>query len=338
MKKVYCPNCNEYVEYKVKQNLIKEYKGKEVNIVENIAYCKKCGEDLFVEKIEEDNLKRLYEKYRQVADLINPEQIIKLREKYGLSQRELGAILGWGKMTINRYERGGLPSQSHSDLLKLMLEDEEFFKEKVEEAYNKGRISNKTYNKINNKLGDNIKFQKKKYIINLLSHEENIYNGYKKFDFEKVENLIAYLADKINELYQTNLNKLLWYIDFIYYKHYVTSITGLRYVKFYYGPVIEKRGYVELLNYPSEKFIIEEQESIDGTSTILKIKSNKNYDLSMFEHEEIKVINKVIDKFKNVNCKEISKISHEEVAWLETPFNELISYDYADNLKIDIGV
>lgn len=336
MRKIYCPNCNEYVEYEVRQNLIEEYKGKEVNVIENIAYCKKCGEDLFVEEIEEDNLKRLYEKYRQVAGIIKPEQIIKLREKYDLSQRELGSILGWGKMTINRYERGGLPSQSHSDLLKLMLEDEELFKEKVEEAYNKGRISKKTYNKISDKFVDNIKFLIKKHIINLLSHEENIYNGYKKFDFEKVENLISYIADKIDDLYQTNLNKLLWYLDFINYRYFVTSITGLRYVKYTYGPVIEKRGYIEILNYPSEKFTIEEQESIDGKSTIIKIKSNKNYDMSIFDEEEIKVINMVINKFKNINCREISQISHEEIAWIETPFDELISYDYADDLKIDI--
>ena len=35
-------------------------------------------------------------------------------------------------MTINRYERGALPNKSHSDLIKLLSENEEIFKEKVE--------------------------------------------------------------------------------------------------------------------------------------------------------------------------------------------------------------
>ena len=58
------------------------------------------------------------------------------REKYNISQRELTAILGWGKMTINRYERGGVPTKSQSDYIRLLIENESKFIEKVKEAYN----------------------------------------------------------------------------------------------------------------------------------------------------------------------------------------------------------
>ena len=44
-----------------------------------------------------------------------------LRNKYDISQRELTAILDFGKMTINRYENGSLPSKSHSDYLRLIF-------------------------------------------------------------------------------------------------------------------------------------------------------------------------------------------------------------------------
>jgi len=51
-------------------------------------------------------------------------------------------------MTINRYERGALPSKSHSDILKLIQTSEDFFYKKVEEAFLCGRITERTYDKI----------------------------------------------------------------------------------------------------------------------------------------------------------------------------------------------
>lgn len=331
MKKGFCPECNKWAEYKIRTNLIKEYKGQEVNVVENIAYCSVCGTDIFIEEIEEENLKRLYDKYRDVTGIVKPEDLINLRKKYGLSQRELGAILGWGKMTINRYERGALPNKSHSDLIKLLSENEEIFKEKVEEAYNTGRVTAKTYKKLEQEFEDCLNNLRKKIIENTLSHEENVFNGYKKFDFEKLENLISYIADKVNNLYQTSLNKYLWYIDFLYYKKYVRSITGLRYIKYEFGPVIEEFAYKDVINYKSDKYYVEEYELNDG-GIIIKIKSSKNYDLSVFAKEELEVINEVIDKLKNKSCTELSDLSHKEQAWINTPFRELISYDYAADL------
>ena len=53
------------------------------------------------------------------------------REKYGISQRELTAILGFGKMTINRYERGGVPTKSQSDYIKVLIENEKEFIKKA---------------------------------------------------------------------------------------------------------------------------------------------------------------------------------------------------------------
>ena len=49
--------------------------------------------------IEEKNNERIYELYREKANIIKPQDIIDLREKYDISQRELTAILGFGKMT-----------------------------------------------------------------------------------------------------------------------------------------------------------------------------------------------------------------------------------------------
>ena len=65
-----------------------------------------------------------------------------------------------------------------------------------------------------------------------------------------------------------------------------------------------------------------------------KIKSKKNYDLSIFKDDEIRVIDNVIGMLKVKNVKEISQLSHQEDAWLKNKDRDLISYDYAEELKI----
>ena len=157
--------------------------------------------------------------------------------------------------------------------------------------------------------------------------------GFKSFDLNKLENIISYIADKVDNLYKTSLNKYLFYIDFLCYKENSLSITGLRYVKEQFGPVIEQKGYEDIINVLNNKIDKSENFGYDY-SIITKIKSKKNYDISTLKDYEIKVIDRVIDKLNNMNCTQISQLSHEEAAWKSTSKGQLITYDYADDLLI----
>ena len=148
--KHYCPYCNGEQEYYIEKRIFKHYKGVDVNVEENVPICKKCKNELIINNIEDENLKRIYNKYRKIKNIITPSEIKDLREKYNISQRELTAILDFGKMTINRYENGSLPSKSQSDYLKLISKDKDEFFNKVKEAYITKRISKKTFIKIEN--------------------------------------------------------------------------------------------------------------------------------------------------------------------------------------------
>lgn len=335
MKNVFCTHCNKKVKYSIRKNIIQQYKGQLVNVEENIAVCDECKRDIFVPTIEEDNFKRLYEKYIEMTGTISSQDIIKFREKYDLSQRELVSLLGWGKMTINRYERGALPSKSHSDMLKNIISNEEIFKQKVMEAYEDGRINKKTYNNITKCFQSSRKNIVKSLLETELSHDEDISNGFRKFEIERIENLISYIADKTDNLYKTSLNKYLWFMDFENFKENVRSITGLTYVKQKYGPVIEKKGYEEIINLLDENFYVEETEDIYNNSIKAKIISKKNYDMSIYSQDEMEVIDAVIQKFKNMSCSEISGKSHDEDGWIENDINCIISYDYAERMKME---
>ena len=335
--KVYCPYCKKEVEYKIEKRDLKEFRGIEVNTFENVAICNECNEDLYVNEIENENNERIYQIYREKANIIKAEDIIKLRKKYDISQRELTSILGFGKMTINRYERGGLPTKSQSDYIKLLIENDDKFIEKVRESYEKNNINEKTYNKIiseevekgisKKEVQDNIR----RYLKSVLNRKPDIYNGYKSLDLEKVENIISYIASKVKNLTITSLNKYLWYIDMLSFNERTVAITGLTYQNQKFGPTIVYKKYDEL-SLLDDKYIREDIETENGNTT--KIISNNNFNLDKISNSEKEIIDTIIKLLKNKNVTDISEMSHREDGWKKTKRFEQISFEYAMNLKL----
>lgn len=335
--KVYCPYCKKEVEYKIEQRELKEFRGIEVNTFENVAICNECNQDLYVNKIEDENNERIYKIYREKANIIKAEDIVKLREKYDISQRELTAILGFGKMTINRYERGGLPTKSQSDYIKLLIENEDKFIEKVNEAYENNNITEKTYKKIVSE-GQEENISKKRvqenirrYLKEVLNRKPDIYNGYKSLDLEKVENIISYIASKVKNLTITSLNKYLWYIDMLSFNKRAVAITGLTYQNQKFGPTIVYKKYDEL-SLLDDKYQREDIETENGNTT--KIISNENFNLDKINDSEKEIIDTIIKLLKNKKVTDISEMSHREDGWKKTKRLEKISFEYAMNLNI----
>lgn len=335
--KVYCPYCKKEVEYRIEKRNIKEFKGIEVNTFENVAICNECNEDLYVNEIENENNERIFKIYRKIANIITPQDIVNLRNKYDISQRELTAILGFGKMTINRYERGGLPSKSQSDYIRLLIDNEIEFVNRVKAAYEKNEISEKTYKKIvsndfekaisKKEVQDNIR----KYLNVELNRDPDIYNGYKSLDLEKIENIISYIASKVKNLTITSLNKYLWYIDMLSFNQRSVAITGLTYQNQKFGPTIINKRYDEI-SLLDDKYQREDFETINGNVT--EIISKDNFDLNKISDSEKKIIDSVIKLLKNKKVTEISEMSHKEDGWRKTERLEQISFEYAMNLKL----
>ena len=333
----YCPYCKKEVDYKIEKRDVKEFRGIEIDTYENVAVCKECHKDLYVNEIEEKNNERIYELYRAKANIIKPQDLVDLRKKYDISQRELTAILGFGKMTINRYERGGVPTKSQSDYIRLLIDNDNKFIEKVKEVYKTGNISDKTYEKIvseelntsidKEQIQDNIR----RYLRYALNRKPDIYNGYKSLDIEKVENIISYIASKVKNLTITSLNKYLWFIDILSFNQRSVSITGLTYQNQKFGPTIIDKKYDEI-SLLDDKYIREDIETENGNTT--KIISNGNYDLDKISDTEKEIIDTIIKILKNKTVTDISELSHREEGWKKTKRLEKISFEYAMNLNI----
>ena len=336
--KVYCPYCKKEVSYGINGKTLKSYKGIEIDVEEKIAFCNECKNDLYVNDIEEENNKMIYNVYREKTNIVTPKDIVSLREKYDISQRELTLILGLGKMTINRYEHGGLPNKPQSDYIKLLIEDENKFFMKANEKYKNNIINKKTFTKIKDikeKVMNSDKRDKnllREYINAVLYKSPNIYNGYKEFDIDTVENLISYISSKVKNMTITSMNKYLWFIDMLSFNKRGVAITGITYQKQKFGPIIYDKKYEEISKL-NDKYTREDYESQEGDIRT-KIISNNNYNINQFNENELNIINQVIEILKNNNVKKISNMSHEEDGWKKTEICEKISFDYAKKLKI----
>ena len=308
-------------------------RGEPIEIEETIRIDKETGREIFDEEIENKNLDVLYNKYRSKYALLLPEEITEIRKMYGLSQRAFSRILGWGEITTHRYETGALQDQSHNGTLVLLKNPENM---KILAERNKDKMSQRDYKKIMEKL-DNI-------LVNNIDDalEENIikkytnevldeYCGYTQFNYEKLVNMVLYFAQNVEKLYKTKLMKFLFYSDFVSFRNNTVSITGLKYLKNYYGPTPIR--YDLLLGMLSDRFITFEVDFIVNSEEFIHIEPIEQPCLSIFSKEELETMNYVFNRFKNLSSKDISELSHKEKAWKISEMKKLISYELAKDLK-----
>lgn len=202
-------------------------------------------------------------------------------------------------------------------------------------AYRDNLISEKTYKKV---ISTDIlaKITKKdvqddirKYLEVVMIRKPDIYNGYKEFNMDKLENIISYIASKVDNLTITSLNKYLWFIDMLSFNKRAISITGLTYQKQQYGPTIMD-GLYEEISLLDDLYERKDIETTNGNIT--NILSKGNFNLSLINEKEKEIIDTIIETLKNKKVNEISTLSHKEEGWKKTKNLDRISFEYKFNL------
>ena len=234
------------------------------------------------------------------------QRIAELRKRAGISQQRLAEMLGVSRTTITQIENGKrkvsadelakfseIFNLSVDNLLSLKEEPEVIFAEKQEEK------------KVESPIRINVP-------------QRNL---------EKFREVLLYMLNKVGSkpnIGETVLYKLLYFTDFDFYEKYEEQLIGATYIKNHYGPTP-----VEF-----EKIVAEIMDK-----EIIKVKSKyydypqrkylplRKADLSKLKANEIEVIDKVLDKLSDMNAKQISDYSHEDVPWLTTEDNEVIEYE-----------
>lgn len=319
----YCPACDKEHEVKVfEREAYTVVKGKQVKYIETYFACENVDNDdkeYTNASMMNENLRRARNEYRKVCGLLLPDEIVNIRSKYGLSQVELARILGWGDVTIARYETKTIQDQTYDNILRDIKDNP---KKLLEYYYqNFERLDGHKRKLIESNINKYIKAEHnsvlERYYMNYMS--PSAANGYVTLNEDKVVAIVWYLAKNISNLYKIKLAKLLWYIDMLSFKCHKKSITGMVYLHKQMGalPV----GDVALLTL--EHISVEEEPCETSFEDVrYHFIPLDEPDLNVLSIQEIDIINEVIKKFKRYSTKEIVEYMHKECAYINTSMNE----------------
>lgn len=323
INRLYCPLCGEKTEFSVREEVFAiPVKKEEVFIEGKRAFCIKHNEELFHPIYDVENQDAAFVDYRKRHQLVTPDQIKESREKYQLSQREYSYLLGFGEITISRYERGSLPTRAQNQIIRESFDAANMYKLI---GNHDGKIPLKRVEELKSQFPEvhTMAEDLVREVKSIFQHPPDIMSGNRLFHYDKFAEMVRYFAEHQNP-YVTKLNKLMFYADFTHFKNFNTSISGSHYVRNHYGPVPNK---YQLL-YDAVNGV----EIVENEYGYLVQKKDDEVGFFHLNAKELKTLNDVAKKFKRFSSLDISNFSHDERAWRDIELKESISYYYAEML------
>ena len=331
----YCEECGREVETKIiTKKECYDVCGEQIEVDAQVLVCAECEEELYCEELDNATLTRAYNEYRRRHRLLFPDEIKKIREQYGLSQRGFAKLLNWGDKTICRYENGSIQDKAHNSLLLFLREPENMRTYLTENEISLDERQKAKLLAAVEKLEQDAEYRVGSRIFDLffsrIPCEEN---GFKGFDYEKVCAMVLFFAHKSSELLKTKLMKLLNYSDMIFYKENGISMSGLKYAHLPYGPVPE--NFDILLGKMAADHIAHIEVTYDNGYEKHQVISECDISEDIFSAEELEVLERIFVKFKDFGSADISNYSHKEKGYRSTKQGEIISYSYAKDIQLN---
>jgi len=315
----------------MKQETIEtEFRKEKFEVVYHYYLCKDSEERFEDERLAQLNLSQVYNQYRKKYNLPFPEEIIKLRELYGLSGAKMSEVLGFGINVYRNYENGEIPNSSNARLIQLAQDPKEF--KKLVALSN--ALSEKEYDRVNKKIDelllqdDFLNFDLTNFLMGGPVVDEQ--TGYKKPNLEKfTEMVVFFTANAQPSLWKTKLNKMLFFADFLHFRKDVQSISGCRYRAIDMGPV--PNNFNSLFDYIAVNDHVDINVTYfdnGGIGEQFIPNPKRTFDESKLTKGEVDTLTEVVKKFKKISTSEIISISHKEEAWEKNFHNgkKLISY------------
>ena len=305
------------------------FKGEEYWVHARYYRCEDTGERFTTTGQDQLTLNDLYAQYRIRHGIPFPEEIRRIRLKYGMNYAQIGRILGLGANQYAKYENGQIPSDSNGRMIgavrykSVMLRLVENLSDVFDpEDYVK-------FHRLVDESPEDTMNQEEPDLFIYEGTQRSIYNGFGEFNHRKVEEMIRFFVCEQGKSCPSKLNKELFYADFLHYKQYGISISGLRYQAIRFGPVPVHYSTI----YDRVPGLHQEPVFHDGfEATVL---SCNGCDLSVFDEREIKTLHAVSTALTPLTVKDLVSKSHEEPAWQSHyQDKDIIPYSEAYHLKL----
>lgn len=290
------------------------------------------NEIVFDLNLDNHAIEMAYDQYRQKNHLITPEEIVAIRKKYHLSQRAFAKLLDVGSATIARYEKGALPAESMNNLLlnlkndssyviKLFMQNKnklsDYDRRRAEDSISKMTVQLKSESLLNS------------YIFRNQNDKSTLDDGFTEFNLEKLSNMVLYFTQENSNLSKTKLNKLLFYSDFRFFRDNSKAISGIVYTHDHHGPV--PSDFELLYTILKDNGDVTTEPFADGRGS--KFISLRDFDKAVFTNSEFSILQKVSKDFEGYDIEMMGEYSHQETAFQKTVLDEVISYQYALDLR-----
>jgi putative zinc finger/helix-turn-helix YgiT family protein len=285
------------------------------SVVFHYYRCENSGQQFTTTELDELNLTQLYNQYRSKHHIPFPDEIREIREKYGVSPTRMAQIMGFGVNVYRQYEQGEVPNHSNARLIHLARDPEEFM-ELVKLSDLEEKTRNKLIKHIEQLIDEAEKATAKEAFLQWLipSFLPDEFTGYRKPSLEKATAVIRYFTQHLQP-FKTKLNKLLFYADFMHFKQTAYSITGLRYSAIDMGPVPDKfQALFEYIGETTDVRILTKSISNGGIGEQFQLNGHNQRSEILTEHEK-KTLNQVINKFSQLDTRQLIEKSHQETAW-----------------------
>lgn len=147
-------------------------------------------------------------------------------------------------------------------------------------------------------------------------------------NLSKFKEVLLYILNKVgakDNIGETVIYKLLYFIDFDFYEKYEEQLVGATYIKNKYGPTpVEFAKIVEKMIKDGE---IEKVKSAYFKLQQTKYLPRRRPDLVKLAATEIEVIDDVLNRLSDMNASQISAYSHGDVPWATTTDGDAIEYE-----------
>jgi len=148
---------------------------------------------------------------------------------------------------------------------------------------------------------------------------------------KKYLNAVLYLCRKLKGEVRgkKKLAKLLYFADFDLYEKSQKSITGDVYRALPMGPVPSALEKITAEMTKKKMLSVEQVEEREGYNPTEVYKCITEPDLSVFDDEEKKMLDRVVIKYGHLNGKQLEELSHAEAPYIGTELRKEIPYELA---------